>query len=211
MKDLFICVPLLSDIHHKEQIMDFVIDREAAFSSIQDKVVGLEAYLKRCAWNEDINNEVRIYLVKDTRTDDIVAYFGLKAGMVSNSKTDMLSVEEQQELFHNEGVKWLPEVLPGIEISHFAVNDNYRRKASHTGRSVKGLGAFIYPEFIYPIIEEVSNRIGVNMVYLYAAGDDKLVSYYEKVFDFQSLQEEDMYVPLEPDYDGGCVFMYRLL
>ena len=106
MKDLFICVPLLSDIHHKEQIMDFVIDREAAFSSIQDKVVGLEAYLKRCAWNEDLNNEVRIYLVKDTRTDDIVAYFGLKAGMVSNSKTDMLSVEEQQELFHTRVFLW---------------------------------------------------------------------------------------------------------
>lgn len=75
----------------------------------------------------------------------------------------------------------------------------------------KGLGVFFYPEFIYPIIEDVAQKIGVNMIYLYAAGDEKLITYYQEVFEFQSLQEEDVYVPLEPDYDGGCAFMYRLL
>lgn len=211
MSKQFICVPLLSDESHREQIQSFTIDREAEYSHRMDKVIGLEAYLKRCAWNEDLNNEVRIYLIKDRDSLEVAAYFGLKAGMVANSKAEMLSVEEQQEILKEEGVKWLLEVLPGIEISHFAVNDNYRRSAGVNGKPVKGLGAFFYPEFIYPIIEEVAERIGVKMIYLYAAGDEKLVSYYESVFDFQCLQEEDVYVPLEPDYDGGCDFMYRLL
>lgn len=211
MTEPFVCVPLLSDEQHLEQINNFTIDREAEYSHRTDKVVGLEAYLKRCAWDEDLNNEVRIYLIKDSESSEVAAYFGLKAGMVASSKADMLSAEEQQQIFVAEGVKWLPEVLPGIEISHFAVNDNYRRHAGANGKPVKGLGAFFYPEFIYPIIEDVAEKIGINMIYLYAAGDEKLVSFYKDVFEFQSLQEEDVYVPLEPDYDGGCAFMYRLI
>ena len=211
MSEGFICVPLLADRKHLSQIEDFTIDREAEYSHRTDKVIGLEAYLKRCAWDEDLNNEVRIYLIKDGETDEVAAYFGLKAGMVASSKADMLTVEEQNEIFKEEGVKWLPEVLPGIEISHFAVNDNYRRRAGSDGKPLKGLGAYFYPEFIYPIIEDVAQKVGVNMIYLYAAGDDKLVAYYKSVFEFQSLQEEDVYVPLEPDYDGGCAFMYRLI
>ena len=211
MMEPFVCVPLRSNVKNLELIKTFTIDREAEYSHEPGMVVGLEAYLKRCAWDEDQNNEVRIYLIKDSATSEVAAYFGLKAGMVASSKADMLSVEEQQQIFIDEGVKWLPAVLPGIEISHFAVNDNYRRHAGADGKPVKGLGAFFYPEFIYPIIEDVADKIGVNMIYLYAAGDEKLVSYYKDVFDFQSLQEEDIYVPLEPDYDGGCAFMYRLI
>ncbi len=207
----FICVPLLSDEDHLNQIQNFVIDREKEFEKIQDKVIGLAPYLKRCAWLEDINKEVRIYLIKDISNNEIAAYFGLKAGMVASSKMDMISAEAQQAIIDEKGVKWLPSVLPEIEISHFAVNDDYRRKVSPQGRLVKGLGAFFYPEFIYPIIEDVASKIGVNMIYLYAAGDEKLVSYYKDVFDFQTLEDEDFYVPLEPDYDGGCTFMYRLL
>lgn len=211
MTSQYKCVHLLSDVKYYFKIQDFFIDREAEVEKIQDKVIGLGPYLKRCAWQEDLNNEVRIYLIIDTQTDDIAAYFGLKAGMVANSKTGMISAEAQQIIFNEKGVKWLPSVLPGIEISHFAVNDNYRRKISTASRPVKGLGAYFYPEFIYPIIEDVAQKIGVNMIYLYAAGDEKLVSYYRSVFDFQSLEDEDFYVPLEPDYDGGCTFMYRLI
>lgn len=211
MSAAFVCVPLLSDVNHLVQIESFVIDREYEYSKLPNKIVGLEAFLKRCAWEEDLENEVRIYLIKDSATGEIAAYFGLKAGMVASSKTDMLPLEVQRRIFKEEGVKWLPEVLPGIEISHFAVNDNYRRSAGSDENPVKGLGAFFYPEFIYPIIEDVAQKIGVNMIYLYAAGDEKLITYYQEVFDFQSLQEEDVYIPLEPDYDGGCAFMYRLL
>lgn len=211
MSEPFVCVPLTSDVQHLKEIQNFVIDREKDVSSLEDKVIGLEAYLKKCAWEDDMRNQVRIYLIKDSDSGEIAAYFGLKAGMVVDSEDGMPSEEDKLETLAEYGAKLLPEVLPGIEISHFAVNDNYRRHAGKGGKEVKGLGAYFYPKFIYPIIEDVANKIGVGMIYLYAAGDEKLERYYEQVFQFQSLNEADYYIPLEPGYDGGCRFMYRLL
>ena len=211
MTSLFSCVPLTSDECNRRLINSFTIDREKDISSISDKVIGLEAYLKRCAWQDDLNGEVKIYLIIDDSLNAVAAYFGLKAGMVASSREEMPSIEQQRQIYHEEGVKLLPEVLPGIEISHFAVNDAYRRLAGSDDNPVRGLGEYFYPAFIYPIIEDVSTKIGVNMIYLYAAGDEHLVSYYERVFDFQALDAEDYFVPLEPDYDGGCMFMYQLL
>ena len=67
--------------------------------------------------------------VLDKSLNELAAYFGLKAGMVASSREDMPPIEMQRAILKEEGVKLLPEVLPGIEISHFAVNDNYRRHA----------------------------------------------------------------------------------
>lgn len=205
------CIPLLSKIEHYYQINSFKIDRENAYSTLQDKIIGLESYLKRCAWQDDSSNLVRIYLIKDVLLNEIAAYFGLKAGMLCDSQQGMIPTKEQTEILQRTGMKWLPEVIPGIEISHFAVNDNYRRSLLKTGISVRGLGKYFYPAFIYPIIEDVTHRIGVNMIYLYAAGDKKLISYYQDVFDFHVLSNNDYYVPLMPDYDGGCKFMYKII
>ena len=181
------------------------------YSHLPGKVIGLEAYLKRCAWQDDLNNQVRIYLIKDSKTGDVAAYFGLKAGMVVDSEEGMPSEEEKQEVMEEYGAKLLPEVVPGIEITHFAVNDDYRRKAGKEGKPIRGLGEYFYPQFIYPIIEDVARKIGVGLIYLYAAGDERLVSYYERVFEFQMLDAADFIIPLEPGYDGGCTFMYRLI
>ncbi len=211
MSNIYKCVQLTSNANYHDLINDFKIDRESKYSSIKDKIVGLEAYLKRCAWQDDLNGEVKIYLILDESVREVAAYFGLKAGMVASSKEEMPSLELQRAIYKEEGIKLLPEVLPGVEISHFAVNDNYRRRVGGDGAPIRGLGEYFYPEFIYPIISDVASKIGVNMIYLYAAGDEHLVSYYERVFGFQALDTGDFFVPLEPDYDGGCVFMYQLM
>lgn len=205
------CVHFTSDIKNLDLVKNFTVDREQDISSLPDKIVGLESYLKRCAWEDDINGEVKIYLIIDTFINMVAAYFGLKAGMVASSREEMPSIEQQRLILNEEGVKLLPEVLPGIEISHFAVNDKYRRAAGTKDEPITGLGEYFYPAFIYPIIMEVASKIGVNMIYLYAAGDEHLVSYYERVFNFQALDADDYFIPLEPDYDGGCTFMYQLL
>ena len=211
MTEPFYLEPLTSDETNLQLIQNCTIDREKKYSHLPGKVIGLEAYLKRCAWQDDLNNQVRIYLIKDSKTGDVAAYFGLKAGMVVDSEEGMPSEEEKQEVMEEYGAKLLPEVVPGIEITHFAVNDDYRRKAGKEGKPIRGLGEYFYPQFIYPIIEDVARKIGVGLIYLYAAGDERLVSYYERVFEFQMLDAADFIIPLEPGYDGGCTFMYRLI
>ncbi|MBP3677457.1 MAG: hypothetical protein J6I97_03835, partial [Agathobacter sp.] len=47
------------------------------------KVVGLEAFLKYCAWEYDERGLIKAYVVKTYFTNEIVAYFALKAGMIS--------------------------------------------------------------------------------------------------------------------------------
>lgn len=209
MTEPFVCEMLRENEKNKKLVQKFVIDREKKYSGNPNRIIGLESYLKYCAWEDDENDLVRIYLVKDKNTSDIVAYFGLKAGMIAANMQEAFSVKEQQEIFLEEGVKVFPEILPGIEISHFAVNDAYRKQISKGNVSVKGLGKYIYPEYIYPLIMDVGKKIGVHMVYLYAAGDEKLIHYYKETFGFQEMDESDHYTPLEPEYDGGCKFMYQ--
>ena len=209
MRDPFYCEQLRVDANNRTLIQDFTIYREAEFSQLPDKTVGLEAYLKRCAWDDDENDLVRIYLIKDVRSQEIVSYFGLKAGMLAANMDEAISLNDQHALFKSEGIKIFPEVLPGIEISHFAINDKYRDKLSVGGVPIKGLGRYLFPKYIYPIIMEVGTKIGIHMIYLYAAGDEALVSYYKDAFDFQEMTEHDIYTPLEPEYDGGCTFMYQ--
>ena len=39
---------------------------------------------------------------------------------------------------------------------------------------------------------------------------EKLIKYYERVFGFRLSGLDDFYMPLQPGYDGGCKFMYRI-
>ena len=121
-----------------------------------------------CTWNDDENDLVKIYLIKDSNTNDVVAYFGLKAGMLAANMEEAISLDEQQALFKSEGVKIFPEVLSGIEISHFAVNDKYRDKLSGDGAPVKGLGRYLFPKYIYPIIRRYFRNIIISWNILYS-------------------------------------------
>lgn len=56
MKDPFYCELLRSDVRNRMLIQNFTIHREAEFSQLPDKIVGLEAYLKRCTWDDDEND-----------------------------------------------------------------------------------------------------------------------------------------------------------
>lgn len=208
----FSCELLTSNADNLRLIQNFCIDREKGCMDL-DGVVGLEPYLKKCAWEDDINHRVKIYLIKDIECDnEIVSYFGLKAGVITDSSEGLISKDKKQEEYNKNGLKLLPSFFPAIEITHFAVNDNYRRKASHNGNPPKRLGTYIYPNFIYPIIENVANQIGVSVAYLYAAGDETLVSYYEKVFGFDVFDEyDDSIIPIITSYEKGCTFMYKFL
>ena len=158
MNDPFLCEPLRKNKDNLNLIQHFTIYREKGYSQFSNKIVGLESYLKRCAWDDDENNLVRIYLIKTRDGKDIVAYFGLRSGMIAANMTDDIKIEQQRQIFEEEGIKLFPEVLPGIEISHFAVNDNYRKKLSNGSTLIKGIGKYLFPKYIYPIIWDVGDK-----------------------------------------------------
>ena len=200
----FYCEPLTSRIHNKRDIQSFTIDREEKYRSLET-IVGLEAYLKRCAWDDDKDGYVRIYLVKEVLTNAIVAYFGLKAGELCVGDSNDFHVDKAT------GEKHTREVIPAVEISHFAVNDEYRRKREQKGKPINRLGELIFPAFIEEIIQRAKDMIGVKIVYLFAAGDEPLQRYYQERFGFSKRILDDEIVPMIPNYDNGCVFMYKTI
>ena len=204
------CEPLRANIRNKELIKSFYIEREKECSDPQkvNGIIGLEAYLKYCAWDEDALHDIKVYVIKTYFTNEIVAYFALRGGMIMLDSDNRNAIKE--EIAKKHGAKLVPQTIPGIEISHFAVNDNYRMKHGKNGKPLKGLGKAIYPDFIYPIINKISSLMGVRCAYLYAAGNQTLIDYYQTVFDFHANTDRD-YVPIKPYYDNGCHFMYMLL
>ncbi|MBR2811417.1 MAG: hypothetical protein IKD69_08560 [Solobacterium sp.] len=207
----FVCTGLRDDPDNLRRVKDFVIDREEQYRDM-DTIIGLEAYLRHAAWDDDYNRQTKVYVIRDERHPEMIAaYFSLKAGMVAYRDAESFISEAEREHLRRQNIKSIPEALPAIELAHFAVNDSYRRVIRREGAPVKGLGAFFYPQFIYPIILEAADMIGVRLVYLYAAGDEALVAYYRSVFRFHTLEYDLDLAPIKPDYDQGCTFMYRSL
>lgn len=55
------------------------------------------------------------------------------------------------------------DTLPSIEIANFAINSTYIDKH----KDLKGCGRVIFDLFITPIIEDVSMKIGVKLIYIF--------------------------------------------
>ena len=214
LKPFMYCEPLRANKTNKELIQNFTVDREIKNRLIYEKtgkIIGLEQYLKQCAWSDDENNLVRVYLIKTYFSKEVIAYFALKTGLLSIDSDERDTAREFNA--KQQGIKLVPDTISSIEISHFAVNDDYRKRHNN----VKGLGQYIYPTFIYPIIRKISNLTGFKVIYLYAADNSekdkkKLVSYYKDVFGFvDASNDTNRFIPVTSYYDDECVFMYHIL
>ena len=215
LKSFLYCQPLRASQKNRELIHNFIIRREESCEILYQQtgqICGLNQYLKRAAWEDDEANKVRIYLIKSLFDKDIVAYFGLKAGLISDNLFERDETTEKEALKY--GLKAVPNTISGIEFSHFAVNDVFKEK-----HGVSHLGQILYPAFIYPIIKKASSLIGAEIVYLYAAdstdakpeeeAEKELVEYYSKSFGFYPVDIEQGMKPIAPYYDNKCYFMYQ--
>lgn len=205
------CESLRSNARNEQLINEFHIEREKNYSDpakVGGKIIGLESYLKHLAWKEDTGNNIKAYVIKTYFTNEIVAYFTLKCGLITLDSDSRNALKE--ELAKENGVKLVPETIPCVEIAQFAVNDNYKVKHGKNGQPLKGLGEALYPDFIYPIIKKAASIIGIKCIYLYAAGDEHLTDYYERVFNFKKVEDES-YIPVAPYYDNDCSFMFYVL
>lgn len=153
---------------------------------------GLENYLKYQAGDDEEKNNSRTYLVKDILTGELVGYFSLRTGLIT--------IQVNKENFDS---------YPAIELANFAINKRY--KDSHP--DAIRLGAYMFNNFIIPLVQSMAKYIGVNALYIYALPEEKLISYYGKL-GFSRLpaaQEKFVQQHVKPKYDEGCIFMYQTI
>ena len=176
-----------------EHLNDSVENRRLlnAFSAGKN-ATGLERYIKEQAIGDEQSNESRTYLVKDALTGDLACYFSLR--------TCLIPIAITKSLF---------TTIPAIELSNFAVNENYRRSQ----KAVRKIGVFVFLSFILPIVRHVASFVGCKWLCVYALPIQKLLEYYGKI-GFARLDEEResfVYSHVKPKYDKDCIFMYQAI
>ena len=177
-----------------EHLVDTARNRRllAAFSASRN-AKGLEVYLKTCALADEAANESRTYLVKDSVTGELACYFSLRACLIP--------LPLENGLF---------TTVPAVELANFAVNAGYRS----TQRPAKGIGAYVFLEFILPFALRSASFVAAKWLCIYALPEPKLLDYYCKNLGFSRLPPEKeafVYGHVKPKYDQDCIFMYQPL
>ena len=161
----------------------------------------LEDYIKNFAISDQLAGRNNTYVVYDKWVHCIIGYFSLKAG----------SVRLYDYMFGTE----YTDLLPGVELAMFAVNENYAVATNNRIKRYYGMGAgeYIFLQYALPIIQDISSKVGMCILYLFALPDDTLINYYQTKLGFNLPQKEDgkKIKPYVPTFDDGCTFMYRLL
>ena len=186
------------DLDMEEFSLDHLLDSEENLELIEkfsapNNATGLENYLKYSAIDDEKRNYGRTYLVKDKSTGESVCYFSLRTGLIT-----MQTLDSSEEMFNT---------IPAIELSNFAVNENYRRTHPLSPK----FGFHIFNVFIFPLVRELAKYVGVNALYIYALPNERLIGHY-KTMGFSRLSPEDekfVQKHVKPEYDEGCVFMYQ--
>lgn len=182
----------------------------AAFTN--EKNPNLEKYFLQYALKEDKSNKNAVYVVFDVNTKEIILYFSLRAGMVSDFSNDLLNLKLKKKVSSNsqsnsnEKLFKVPDIIPALELSYFCRNLGYSK-----AEEAKGIGAYIFHSEVYPFITKLKEFIGFKILFLYAADsteDGTLVKYYKDKLGF-SVADEEPLIPFQPMVDSNCKFMYQ--
>ena len=151
----------------------------------------LESYLKKFAKKHTEGRVNKIYFIRSVRTGQLAAWFGLKAATLP---------------YNDIGDSFL---IPAIELTHFAVDERYKKADSDS--MVMRTGEFIFWNYILPIVRDVSDKVACKALFVFAIDTPKLVKYYKETLQFKELKntnEEQFFEYAAPDYDEGCRFLY---
>ena len=151
----------------------------------------LELYLKKYAKKHTENKINKIYLIRSSKTRQLAAWFGLKTATLP---------------FNDIGDTFL---IPAIELTHFAVDERYKK--ANSSSEIMRTGEFIFWNYILPIVMDVSDKVGCKALFLFAIDTPKLIAYYKNTLKFKELpniNEKQFFKYATPDYDEGCRFLY---
>lgn len=179
----------LNDVYIINHLTDN--DDLSTFSIKNPKGKGLQYYLQENAKTDEQSGIARTYLLKTYDTNEIVAYFTLRTGLITISR----------------GIFKGFDAITGIELANFAVNDSYRM----ANDCIPKLGAYIFKQYIFPLVEEISHYVGASLLYIYAIPENKLIEHY-KTMGFKAMpskMERYVYRHVKPFYDKDCKFMIQ--
>lgn len=154
---------------------------------------GLEVYLKEYALLDEKSGMARTYLIVTPRTRVIAGYFTLRTGLITVSRG----------LFKGF------DTYTGIELANFAVNENYKKMEIYD--NIPQLGLYIFSNFIFPLVVNISSYVGAGYLYIFSLPKNKLMAHYQKM-GFMCTSEKAsqfVYSHVKPVYDKGCKFMFQ--
>ncbi len=190
IKERLSCLPVLEDGLKGSE--NFTVREGGGFLA---EYLWSEEQGRSIAAEEEKDNLARTYVIRDISSDEIVAYFSLRAGFVAaNNKI----------LFRSEF-----DTMPGIEISNFAVNETY----INAHPEAKGIGINLFVDYILPIAKQAQIHVGARLLYIFALPNNSLIEHYKKwgFARLAKIQEALMHRRIRPNYDRGCIFMYQIL
>ena len=103
-------------------------------------------------------------------------------------------------------IQRVQDAYPGVEITHFCVNDEFRKKWGEYGFRFTP-GEVMFWKFIVPKFEELRKLVGCQFALLFAADatvDGNLTNYYHVSLKFTKLIDVGT---IKPRYDWCCEFM----
>ena len=115
------------------------------------------------------------------------------------------TAKSDAQLF-GQDVRWnVDRCFSAIELAHFCRNEKYTKPADVEFP----LGFGLFWEQIVPLILEISELVGCQYLYLFAAedpeaaGEPQLVKYYKGVLKFYESYEDNLII-IKPRYDYNC-------
>lgn len=104
--------------------------------------------------------------------------------------------------------KQVAKSFPSVELTHFCVNETYRKKWQAYGFSTRNrIGSTVFWHVIVGIVEKIRSLTGCEYLYLFAADatpDRHLVNHYNNMM---GLREDMKLSALQPIYDFNCTFL----
>lgn len=214
---------------------DSLLREVSAFENCKNE--NLVDYLVGDAFDDDAESRCACYVVRNEE-GEILCYFSIKCGFekFKNHKIKLMELEQRSDQAQvreyieeiktklkeaKEDIerllgkfdsmpsnKQVAKSFPSIELTHFCVNEAFRKKWQTYGFSERNrIGSTMFWHVIVGIVEKIRSLTGCEFLYLFAAdstSDRHLVNHYKNMM---GLREEMALSALQPIYDFNCTFL----
>lgn len=183
--ELYYCEHLCLTRKVNDELNEFLIVNHPEGKGVMD-------YLQIQAVKDETAELMKTYLVRDAITDELAAFFSVRAGSV------------KLEFVADDKIG----IYPGVELAYLGVNDAYIEKHPEN----KGMGIQIFEKMIIPIAKEMRSYVAIKGIFGYAVNGTTLMDRYINNYGFNRLSPENekkLHENYRPHTDEDCIFIYK--